>query len=308
MLGGADPAIAGLVTADVRFAGNYVTRPLEWRSSRWQVKNLLELKNAREVTIEDNVFENNWRGAQAGHALIFSPRNQDGQAPWATVESVRFRRNVVRHVAAAISVVGTDSPNPSGSLRGLEISNNLFYDVDGARWGGNGDFILVGDGPSGVVVEHNTALQSGKVLSAYGGPRDRPTPITGFVFRSNLTRHNTYGVHGSDRGVGSDTLAAYFPSFVFTDNVLAGGSASAYPPGNSFPSAADFETWFANASQNDFRVDAARAGRALPPGCGANIDLILASWRAAQSGESPAPAGGRPERGGVRRGGRVHAP
>ena len=32
----------------------------------WQVKNLLELKNARHVTIEYNVFENNWVNAPEG--------------------------------------------------------------------------------------------------------------------------------------------------------------------------------------------------------------------------------------------------
>ncbi len=284
MLGGADPAIPGLVPTDVRFAGNYVTRPLEWRNSRWQVKNLLELKNARNVTIEDNLFENNWRGAQAGHAILFTPRNQDGQSPWATVEQVRFRRNVVRHVAAAVTVVGRDSPNQSGALKGLTIENNLFYDVDGGAWGGNGDFILIGDGPSDVVVEHNTVLQTGNVLSAYGGSPNRPTPIPGFVFRANLVRHNDYGVHGSDHGVGNDTLGAYFPGAVFTGNVLAGGPASAYPSGNSFPARSDFEQWFADPARGDYRLRVSAAGRALPAGCGADIDAVEASWRAAEAG------------------------
>jgi hypothetical protein len=284
MLGGADPAIPGLVPSGVLFQGNYVTRPREWRGSRWQVKNLLELKNARNVTIEDNVFENNWRGAQAGHAILFTPRNQDGRSPWATVEHVTFRYNVVRHVAAALTVVGRDSPNASGVLRGLRIEHNLFYDVDGGAWGGNGDFLLIGSGPSDVVVEHNTVLQSGNVLSAYGGTKSSPTPIPGFVFRANLVRHNAYGVHGTDRGVGNDTLAAFFPAVVFSDNVLAGGSASAYPAGNAFPGAAEFEGWFTDPSNGDYRVKTAVAGRNLPAGSGADIDKVAASWRAAAAG------------------------
>lgn len=304
MLGGGDPAINGLVPTDVRFAGNYVTRPQEWRNSRWQVKNLLELKNARNVTIEDNVFENNWRGAQAGAAILFTPRNQDGRSPWATVEQVRFRRNVVRHVAAAISVAGHDSPNPSGTLKGLTIENNLFYDVDGAAWGGNGVFLLIGDGPVDVVVQHNTVLQSGNVVSAYGGTPTAPTPIVGFVFRANIVRHNDYGVHGSDHGVGSDTLNAYFPGAVFTGNVLAGGSASAYPAGNSFPANSEFEQWFTDPSRGDFRLRTTNAGRALPPGCGADMTAVEASWRAAQAGveivrPEPPPKPQRERKGGV---------
>ena len=284
MLGGADPSIPGLVPTGVVFAGNVVTRPLDWRNSRWQVKNLLELKNAREVTIEDNVFENNWRGAQAGNAILFTPRNQDGHSPWATVEAVTFRRNVVRHVAAALTIVGHDSPNPSGVLRGLEITDNLFYDVDGRAWGGNGDFALIGDGPEAVVVEHNTVLQTGNIISAYGGSASQPTPIPGFVFRANLVRHNAFGVHGNDRGVGNDTLTAYFPGVVFKDNVVAGGSAAVYPAGNYFPSSADFEQWFADPANGNFRVNAATAGRSFPPGGGADIDLVQAGWRAAQAG------------------------
>jgi hypothetical protein len=295
MLGGSDPSIAGLVPADVLFAGNHVTRPTAWRAARWQVKNLLELKNARDVTIEDNLFEHNWRGAQSGYAIVFTPRNQGGQAPWSTVEHVRFRRNVVRHVAAAVSIMGRDHPNPSGTLRDVAIEQNLFYDVDGAAWGGgNGEFLLLGDQPSGVVVERNTILQTGNIVSVYGGSAARPAPIAGFVFRGNLVRHNAYGVHGDDRGVGNDTLSAYFPGAVFTGNVLAGGSASAYPGGNRFPDAADFDGWFVGPAQDDFHVKASRASATAA--AGADIDRIDTVSRAALDG-TYAPAVGAARQG-----------
>ncbi|MFB3852293.1 MAG: hypothetical protein ACE148_00565 [Vicinamibacterales bacterium] len=51
-----------------------------WRGAEWQVKNLFELKNALRVTVEANLFENNWQAAQAGYAIVFTPRNQDGGA------------------------------------------------------------------------------------------------------------------------------------------------------------------------------------------------------------------------------------
>jgi hypothetical protein len=68
LLGGATPGIAGLVPSDVVFRRNHVTRPVAWRSESWTVKNLFELKNARRVLVEGNLFENHWQGAQPGRS------------------------------------------------------------------------------------------------------------------------------------------------------------------------------------------------------------------------------------------------
>ena len=290
LLGGSDPAIGGLVPSGIRFRANYLTRPVGWRDERWQVKNLLELKNARDVLIEGNVFENNWQAAQSGYAILFTPRNQDGHAPWSRVENVRFRNNVVRHVAAAVSILGHDSPNESGPARDIEITGNLFYDVEAHSWGGNGDFLLIGDGPSDVRIDHNTILQSGNLVSAYGGPANHPVPIAGFVFAYNIARHNEYGVHGSDHGVGNDTLSAYFPGAVFTGNVIAGGSASAYPSGNEFPSSGSFDRLFVDPSAGDFRLTAKARVPRLGDGQAAGVAMgaLLRAWKAAEDGVAPA--------------------
>ncbi|MEK6247128.1 MAG: hypothetical protein N2C12_03050, partial [Planctomycetales bacterium] len=70
MFGGGDPAIAGLVPSDIEFRGNYVFKPRRWQKGhpnyagiKWTVKNLFEIKNARRVTIEGNIFENCWAQA-----------------------------------------------------------------------------------------------------------------------------------------------------------------------------------------------------------------------------------------------------
>ena len=73
---------------DTGAAGTAAAMPTA-AATTWQVKNLLELKNARGVTIEYNVFENNWVDAQKGYAILFTPRNQDGDCPWCVVEDVR---------------------------------------------------------------------------------------------------------------------------------------------------------------------------------------------------------------------------
>jgi hypothetical protein len=82
----------------------------------------------------------------------------------------------------------------------VEIRQNLFYDVDASRWGGDGRFLLIGDEPADVVVDHNTVIQSGSILQLYGRLNGRPRPIVGFQLTNNLTLHNEYGIIGDDAG------------------------------------------------------------------------------------------------------------
>jgi hypothetical protein len=260
LLGGSDPAIQGLVTSEVVFRANHLTKPPEWQHQRWQVKNLFELKNARRVLVEHNVMEYSWKQAQAGYAVLFTPRNQDGSAPWATVEDVTFRHNVVRHAGAGIQITGEEPDRVNGSARRITIQDNLFYEIDSKRWGGPGIFLLIGQGPSEITVERNTISQSGNIISAFGGTRSTPKPIARFVFRDNLVRHNAYGVHGADRAVGNDTLKAFFPDAIFRDNVIAGGDSARYPDGNQFISNDEFADRFRAAVR---QRESATIGKAI---------------------------------------------
>jgi hypothetical protein len=291
LFGGADPSIPNLVPSDIVIRRNYVTKPLEWRQpkSPWTVKNLLELKNARRVLIEDNVFEHNWVAAQAGYALLFKPENQNGKAPWTEVSDVTFQFNVVRHVSSAINVLGADYEHPSRPLRGLQIRHNLFYDVDASRWGGDGRFLMLGGGPLDVVVDHNTAIQSGSVLQLYGTKGGRPWVIPNFRLTNNLTLHNQYGIIGASAGIGRSAIAAYLTREEIRRNVLAGGEPSRYPPDNLFPSVAELMAEFVDSASGDYRLrpdsrysNAATDGSAL----GANMDEIT---RRFPDGDRPTP-------------------
>ncbi|HXG66233.1 MAG TPA: hypothetical protein VNO70_14115, partial [Blastocatellia bacterium] len=135
------------------------------RGTRWTVKNLFELKNARRVLIEGNVFENNWLDAQTGYAIVFKSANQNGGAPWTVTEDVTFTNNIVRHTGAGINVLGESSNFPSEQVKRVEISNNLFEDVDKAKWGGDGNFLKITD-VTDVQVEHNTVLHTGSIILA----------------------------------------------------------------------------------------------------------------------------------------------
>jgi hypothetical protein len=223
------------------------------RPTVWLVKNLLELKNARRVVIERNVLEHHWAQAQNGYAVLFTPRNQGGGAPWSRVEDVRFVDKVVRRVSAFLNVTGADDVRPSGRTRDIVVRNNLLVEVGVRGWGGNGDFVQLGHGPVNVTIEQNTVAQTGRMLSVYGSARLGRT-IGGLVFRGNVLRHNRYGVVGADAAPGRGTFSKYLPDAVFTGNVIAGGRASAYPRENHFIGEEEFIGLFVNPESGNYRL------------------------------------------------------
>jgi hypothetical protein len=269
LFGGAEPSIGGLVPSDIVIRRNHLTKPLSWRNSSWTVKNLLELKNARRVLIEGNILEHNWAAAQQGYAILFTVRSSGPRSPWSTIEDVRFQHNLVRHVASAINILGYDTNNPSQQARNILIRNNLFQDVDKTAWGGNGTFLQVGDEPANVIVDHNTILQSGNAVTAYGGTKSSPRQIHGFRFTNNIAFHNQYGIFGAGHGVGNGAIARYFPGSVITGNVLAGGKSSQYPAGNLFPTVDELLSQFVNYEAGDFRLKSESGLRAAATSGGA---------------------------------------
>ena len=249
MFGGADPAIPNLVPADITIENNTLTKPPAWRSQRWQVKNLLELKNARRVTIQSNLLEYTWLQAQTGVAILFTTRNQDGRCPWCQVEQVLFQGNIVRHSGQGMQILGFDDQHPSRQTQGITIRDNLFDDIDGEKWGGNGYFLQLAGGARDITVDHNTVIQdhAGGMLTVDG------PPVLGFVFSNNLIRHGTYGIKGSGKGTGIDTIRAYLPASLIRSNVIAEGDAGRYPPDNMFPSLAQFKGQFVTYG-GDYRL------------------------------------------------------
>ena len=206
----------------------------------WQVKNLLELKNARQVQIDHNLLQNNWLQAQNGTAIVFTPRNQYGSCTWCVVEDVTFEQNVVRNTGAGFQILGFDNLYPSQQTNAIRIRHNEVSGMDKATWGGNGYLVTLTGGARDITIDHNTIISpSGGGLVIVDGP-----VVSGFVFTNNVARHNSYGIFGAGQSVGNGSIAVYFPNAIITRNVLAGGKASLYPAGNLFPSIADFESHF----------------------------------------------------------------
>jgi hypothetical protein len=256
MFGGADPSIPDLVPSDIEIRGNHFAKPLSWRAGHpsyagtpWTVKNLFELKNARRVLVEGNLFEYSWLHAQTGFAILFTVRNQDGRAPWSTVEDVTFRANLVRHAGGGIAMHGRDNNYPSRQTTRVLIQHNVFEDISRARWGGDGRLFQIIRGIADLVIDHNTAFQDGPIIMAEGPPQ------TAFVYRNNLTPRGDAGVIGTGTGEGLRTLATYFPGAVFVRNVLVDGNPSLYPVDNFFPAGLD-QVGFVDSAAGNYRLAA----------------------------------------------------
>jgi hypothetical protein len=284
LFGGADPKIANLVPSDIVIEGNLLTKDTLWRSTSWTVKNLLELKNARRVLVRGNILENIWASGQNGFAVQLTPRNQEGNAPWSTVEDVEFSGNVFRHAGAVFNISGHDDIHRSGQLARLLIRNNVAYDIHHGTWGGNGVFAQIGNEPRDITIDHNTILHTGNIITFYSGRYLNSSgasvaggPIYGFSYTNNLAKHNAYGIFGSGKSIGLGSLNYYAPGAVVTHNVFATDTsrASLYPAGNFFPTVAAFYAGFVNASARDYRLsgsspyvgagsDGADIGAAIP--------------------------------------------
>jgi hypothetical protein len=269
--------VAGASFTDTGAGGTAGTPPTS-AGDVWTVKNLLELKNARNVVIEQNVFENHWASAQAGYSIVFTPRNQDGGCPWCVVEDITFQQNVVRNVAAGINILGYDNLQPSQQTKRIRISQNLFHNMNQSL-GGSSWFLLLGNAPRDITVDHNTIDADGSaLLYVYGGPDGGIISVPGFIFTNNAARHNDYGIAGAEVSFGNQIIAAFFGDGQVRGNWLQGGPSASYPTGNYFDGT--FGSAFVDLANANYAANSTGplGGRATD---GTNIGVDLSQLAAA---------------------------
>lgn len=240
MIGGAEPALVGATPSDIAITRNHVTRPLAWRTSKYVIKNLIELKTGRRVKIQANTLENTWTASQVGYALVLKRGTENVKTP-AVTSDVTIIDNIIRRATAAMIV--------SAGVANVTFRNNLMEDL-GPAWGGAPLFGLYG--ASGVTIENNTA---GLKVSNTNLLMADAAKTTGLVFRANILPHGTWGVKGSGQAMGINTLNYYFPNSVFTKNVLYGAvvNPAVYPTGNYFPSTIAEIGW-TSASTGNYKL------------------------------------------------------
>jgi hypothetical protein len=200
MIGGADPSSLDRSPRHIVIRHNTITKNPAWQAQPIGVKNALELKNARQVLIEDNVIEYSWGGrGQDGYLLMLTVRNQGGKAPSSTIQDVTLRRNRYAHGAAAINILGRDNNQPSTPMARVTITEEAFSDLDPTTYSGSSRMILINGGPSDLAITTTTFGGAGLTSAVYfaGGP-----PLERFTFRDNTYPKTRYGIFGSGARAG----------------------------------------------------------------------------------------------------------
>ncbi|HVD91138.1 MAG TPA: carbohydrate-binding protein [Vicinamibacterales bacterium] len=293
LFGGGDPSIPNLVPSNITIRRNLIAKPIAWMTASWTIKNLLEFKNADTVTIEGNTIENNWAAGQQGYAIVFTPRNQDGTAPWTVVQNITVRNNVIRHLAAVFNIFGYDNDATSRQTNNIVVSNNLIYDVSTAYStpanAANGWFAIIGNQPRDIKFDHNTIDNDGNdTFFFYEGTPPAGTPIYGVVLTSNLLRDNLYGIFGNSSQEGSVSLATYAPGAYVQGNGIGGGDPTRYPVGNEYPTLTQWFTDFVNRPAANYQL----APTSLSKGAGADgkdIGVDFTALNAAMNGTATQP-------------------
>jgi hypothetical protein len=237
MFGGSDSRAAALVPADIEISNNYFFKPLSLIPTKYSVKNLLEFKAAHRARVAGNVFENNPLKAQNGFAILVTPRNQSGTAPWSGVSDIAITDNVVINVGSGFNVLGADNIHPSLPTERILIRNNVIG-VTGLNRADGRTFQFTGGGTD-YTIDHNTVINT---ASPPGSPASdlvmagsKGSKIKNFVFTNNLSTRTHWGFFGNAVGEGTPALNDNFTNWIFSKNVLVGAPAGSYPPGNFFP-------------------------------------------------------------------------
>lgn len=253
--GGSDPAIQGLVPSDIEIRGNYLYTPVAWKGT-WSKKNLLELKNATRVLIENNVLDGSWQDAQVGEAIVLKSVNQDGQCRWCRTTDVTIRRNLIRNAGGGVSIAGRPESHPvDTAARRILLSENVLDGIGAAPYSGSRRGILILAQAAMVTIERT--VLSGPLAGALYVEAGAPC-----VFRDNIWARGDYGVIASGAGIGTSALNAGCGSgYSWSGNLFVGTANGAYPFGTAWIAS---EALSPLAAQIRSAVTASTAGVAIP--------------------------------------------
>ncbi|HEY2339991.1 MAG TPA: hypothetical protein VGH75_05660, partial [Steroidobacteraceae bacterium] len=236
LFGGADSRAATLVPTSIEIRDNHFFKPLSLLTTSYTVKNLLEFKAARRVLVTGNTFENNPAKSQNGFALLITPRNQSGTAPWTVTSDIAIVDNRFINVGSGFTVMGRDDLHPSLLTQRILVRDNI-VGVTGLNGADGRAFQFIGGGSDYTITHNtiiNTALPPAHRVSDVAMAQSA-AKINYFVFTNNLATLTSYGFFGNVVGEGRPALNTYFSNWTFSRNVLVGRPAGNYPAGNFFP-------------------------------------------------------------------------
>ena len=306
MFGGACPSIPGLVPSDITVRHCWLHKPESWRAQKAQredlvsasrlhlvrhprrpglyrlksynyaVKNLFELKNAKNVRVENCILEGCWSDAQAGFAVQLTVRTcEAGNYDWATVSDVLIQ-NCLIISECGINVLGTDGardncppPPTAGTAYNLVFRNN---DVR-ASW----CWQIMSEAHD-ILIERNSCDHNYGAMMAFDSVPGAEM-MTRLKVQGNRFSFGS-GIAGSGAGPGSQALDMYFDEWLFAGNAI-----------HSVPTSEMW--WIADGTGNWYPADNLYTDATTPPsgyGCdSAALEQALKHVRDGQGAGNPVP-------------------
>ncbi|MFW6162481.1 MAG: right-handed parallel beta-helix repeat-containing protein, partial [Planctomycetota bacterium] len=199
MFGGAKNSAETMVPSDIEIRRCHFYKNPAWAKlkypSNWAVKNLFEIKTARRVLLEGNVFENCWAEAQTGFAFVLKSSSPSQGRRWDTTSDITIRYNRILNCVNGMAIARWSSSGPvkpgAEPTSRILIEHNVFE-----RFGSASDFPSRGGGRlfqiagRDYTIRHNTAWPRWNMISL-------TKPAT-----DNLMTPGSYGVKPDGRGVG----------------------------------------------------------------------------------------------------------
>lgn len=217
---------------DIRIEGNLLYKPQEWRTRPGSVKNLFELKNACRVVFRRNVLDGNWPDAQSGYAIVLTPANQDGRAPWTRIADVLIEENVLINSARGVNLIGRGYGFATQQMTGIVFRRNVFTTYKQFLMAGGevGDVTFDGN----VIDNAQTVAQFyfGDVRNLDGTARPGAYAIGTLTWTNNVQRDMPYGVKLGGGGSGTAALEGGTLAYTFTGNGLV-DLQHVYPAGTA---------------------------------------------------------------------------
>ena len=271
---------------DVVIRGNHVFKPLSWKNPipsgpnaglTWKVKNHFELKAAKRLLVEGNIFENCWYDRQRA-SLVITPRGGN-------VTDITFRKNIVRNT---YTVMGMNPADPNRRVDRVMLENNLFVDTERRIFRlGRGS----GEVGTDITIRHNTV--SGTIDSyALMFFEGQAPAFDQFLVQDNIFDSGRYGIGGT--GMGSvDAVNNWLRNYSFNNDAIIAGSSKSLtsPPFNNYYFPADrAAVGFSSlslSSTEDFRLAPSSPYKLLGTDgldLGADIDALLQATACTESG------------------------
>ena len=162
MLGGAPVAAAVMEPTAWTIEDVILHKPLRWKQDgrNRAVKNLLEFKHARDITVRRVLAVNNWRAAQSGRGLVVHYTTNGPCPECGNLEKILIEDFVMLNVEAGVSFQGYSYQADSrseGHLRDVTL-RNMYVQIAGA-----GRLFEIGSvrGRHDIRIERSTFLNDG---------------------------------------------------------------------------------------------------------------------------------------------------